>query len=92
MWTSLLVAAVLRGDPPAAAPPGRTVPDTGAAETPVQRGPEVGGSKHDASAPLRDLPPAARRTERRVHPVKPLPRPKPPTGAGDAPATDKDPK
>ncbi|MFT3913771.1 MAG: hypothetical protein QM704_06585 [Anaeromyxobacteraceae bacterium] len=89
MWTSLLVAMALAGDPPADPPDGRTEPGT---EAPVQRGAEVGGSRHDASPPLRELPPAARRKERRVHPVKPLPRPKPPPADSDAPADHKDDK
>lgn len=50
---------------------------------PVQRGPEVSGSRSDASPPLKDIPPAKRSTKRRVHPVKPLPRPKPIAEEGD---------
>ncbi|HEY6908516.1 MAG TPA: hypothetical protein VI356_04045 [Myxococcales bacterium] len=49
---------------------------------PVDRNPEVGESRHDISPPLRDIPPAKRRKGHRVHPVKPLPRPKPPPDGG----------
>lgn len=49
---------------------------------PVTRNPEVGESRHDISPPLRDIPPAKRRKGHRVHPVKPLPRPKPPPDGG----------
>jgi len=48
----------------------------------VQRNPEVGESKHDTSPPLRDLPPLKEAPGPRVHPVLPLPRPKPAPDAG----------
>jgi hypothetical protein len=51
-------------------------------EPPVTRNPEVGESRHDISPPLRDIPPAKRRKGHRVHPVNPLPRPKPPPDGG----------
>jgi hypothetical protein len=44
---------------------------------PVQREPQVTGSRHDSSKPLRDLPPAERKPGKRVHPVKRIPRPAP---------------
>jgi hypothetical protein len=49
---------------------------------PVQKDPEVGESRHDISPPLRDIPPAEPQKGLRVHPVKPVPRPKPPPDAG----------
>ena len=54
----------------------------GPSEPPVQRNPEVGESRHDTSPPLRDLPPAQEQPGKRVHPVLPLPRPKPAPDAG----------
>ena len=50
----------------------------------VQRGPEVSGSRSDKSPPLTEIKPAERKPGRRVHPVKPIPRPKP--DATDDPA------
>jgi hypothetical protein len=44
---------------------------------PVQRNPEVGTAHNDSSPPLREIPPAKRKKGKRVHPVKPIPRPKP---------------
>ena len=49
----------------------------GGEPVPVQRGPEVTGSKHDSSQPLREIPPATRKPGKRVHPVKRIPRPAP---------------
>ena len=52
--------------------------DGGAPEQPpVQRNPDVGESKHDSSPPLRDIPPAPHLPGQRVHPVRPVPRPRP---------------
>jgi hypothetical protein len=56
---------------------------------PGQKGPEVTGSQSDSSPPLRDIPPAKRQEEKRVHPVKPLPRP--PPDAPDGGSNDKAP-
>jgi hypothetical protein len=43
---------------------------------PVKRGPDVSESQqHDTSPPLRDIPPAKRKPGKKVHPVKPIPRP-----------------
>jgi len=62
-------------------------PDGGEEPPPVQRGPEVGGSRHDTSPPLRAIPPVPHPPGNRVHTVKPIPRPKPapPPKADDAP-------
>jgi hypothetical protein len=53
-----------------------------AGEPPVQKEPEVGESRHDISPPLREIPPAEPQKGLRVHPVKPVPRPKPPPDGG----------
>lgn len=63
--------------------------DGGEESPPVQRGPQVGGSRSDSSPPLRDIPPVPHPPGHRVHTVKPIPRPKPkppPPEAGEAPA------
>ena len=62
--------------------------DGGDESPPVQRGPQVGESRHDTSPPLRDIPPVPHPPGQRVHTVKPLPRPKPapPPEADDKPA------
>ncbi len=63
-WTaSLLAAAALAQD---------------GGSPPVQRNPEVGTAHNDSSPPLREMPPARRKKGKRVHPVKPIPHPKPP--------------
>jgi len=49
----------------------------------------VTGSQSDTSPPLRDIPPAKRQEEKRIHPVKPLPRPHP--DAPDGGSNDKAP-
>lgn len=46
-------------------------------EPPVKKGPEVSEGHHDTSRPLREIPPAKRKPGRKIHRVKPLPRPKP---------------
>jgi hypothetical protein len=56
---------------------------------PEQKGPEVTGSQSDSSPPLREIPPAKRQEGKRVHPVKPLPRPHP--DAPDGGSNDKAP-
>ena len=56
--------------------------DAGTPEPPVQRDPEVSESRHDSSPPLRDIPPAPQRPGKRIHEVKPLPRPRPAPDAG----------
>jgi hypothetical protein len=61
----------------------------GGTPPPEQKGPEVTGSQSDSSPPLRDIPPAKRQDEKRVHPVKPLPRPHP--DAPDGGSNDKAP-
>ena len=45
---------------------------------------KVSGSRSDKSPPLTEIKPAERKPGRRVHPVKPIPRPKP--DATDDPA------
>jgi len=88
VWTSLPLVLALASDPPA----GEPAPPKGQAPAPeVQRGAEVSGSRSDTSPPLRDLPPAPRRPGRRVHPVKPLPRPAPPAGEPAPPAPEREP-
>ena len=62
-WTASLVAAAALAQ------------DGGS--PPVQRNPEVGTARNDSSPPLREIPPAKRKKGKRVHPVKPIPRPKP---------------
>jgi len=59
----------------------------GGSPPPEQKGPEVTGSQSDTSPPLRDIPPAKRQEGKRVHPVKPLPRPHP--DAPDGGSNDK---
>lgn len=56
--------------------------DGGAAEPPKQA-PDVSGSRSDSSPPLREIPPVKRREGKRVHPVKPLPRPAPDAGTDE---------
>lgn len=59
---------------------------TGGTGPDVQQGPEVSGSRNDTSPPLRDIPPAKNPPGKRIHEVKPIPRPKPPDAAAeDAP-------
>lgn len=52
----------------------------GSDKPPEQKNPEVSESKHDTSPPLRDIPPAKRLPGQRVHPVRPIPRPRPDAG------------
>jgi hypothetical protein len=44
---------------------------------PKKQGAQVSDAKHDSSPPLTEIPPAKEKEGQRVHPVKPLPRPKP---------------
>jgi hypothetical protein len=74
-WAGILCAPLLAATPT----------DGGGEPVPVQRGPEVSGSKHDSSPPLREIPPATRKPGKRVHPVKRLPRPAPKPEDGGAP-------
>ena len=53
----------------------------GGPREPVQRGPEVTGARSDKSpGRLDEMKPAERKPGRRVHPIKPVPRPKTDTG------------
>ena len=52
----------------------------GGTPPPKPQEPEVSGSSHDTSPPLREIPPATRQEGHRVHPVKPVPRPSPDGG------------
>ncbi len=63
--------------------------DAGTPPPEKQQGPEVTGSQSDSSPPLRDIPPAKRQEGKRVHPVKPLPRPH--SDAPDGGSNDKAP-
>jgi hypothetical protein len=76
--TIVLLAALLA----LADAPGDAVP-------PPRRGPDVSGSRHDTSPPLREIPPARRHRGKKVHPVKPLPRPPPEPGEKPKPPGDK---
>jgi hypothetical protein len=52
----------------------------GGTPAPKAQEPEVTGSTHDTSPPLREIPPAKPEDGHRVHPVKPVPRPSPDGG------------